>query len=71
MPRNIGIVDQAVRAVAGLAALAYVFKDSLPVEGLALGGFLAAYLLSTALFVYCPLYGALGLSTYGRLDRSI
>lgn len=69
MPRNIGIVDQVVRAVLGLAILAYLLKDGL-MNGLGVAGFVGAYLLATALFLYCPLYGVLGLSTYGRLDRS-
>lgn len=70
MPRNIGIVDQVVRAMLGLAFLAYVLKDDLYFQGLDLVAFLGAYLLATALFLYCPLYRVLGLSTYGRLDRS-
>ncbi|MBU6464248.1 MAG: DUF2892 domain-containing protein [Bradyrhizobium sp.] len=32
-------------------------------------GLLGAYLLATALFLYCPLYGILGFSTYKPLDR--
>ena len=71
MSRNIGIIDQAVRAVLGLAAVAYFLKDGLNVGGLGLIGFLGAYLLATALCLYCPIYGALGLSTYGPLDRSV
>jgi hypothetical protein len=70
MPGNIGIVDQAVRAILGLAAIAYVFRGGPFLEGTGLIGFLGIYLLATALFVYCPLYGVLGLSTVGRLDRS-
>ena len=70
MPRNIGIVDQVIRAMLGLAILAYLLKDEFYFQGLGLAGFVAAYLLATALFLYCPLYGILGLSTYGRLDRS-
>jgi hypothetical protein len=70
MPRNIGIIDQVVRAVLGLAILAFLLKDGLYVNGLGVAGFAGAYLLATALFLYCPLYGALGLSSYGRLDRS-
>jgi len=70
MPRNIGIVDQVVRAMLGLAFLAYFLKDELPFQGLGVVGFLGAYLLATAIFLYCPLYGVLGLSTYKRLDRS-
>ena len=73
MSRNIGIVDQVIRSVLGLAFITYFFKDSFAdgVSFAAFAGFVGAYLLGTALFVYCPLYGALGLSTYGRLDRSV
>lgn len=74
MPRNIGIVDQVVRAMLGLAFLAYFLKDEPHFEGLGLVGlvgFIGAYLLATALFLYCPVYGILGLSTYKRLDRSV
>ena len=70
MPRNIGIVDQVVRAMLGLAFLAYCLKDELYFQGLGLMAFLGAYLLATALFLYCPLYGILGLSTYRQVDRS-
>jgi DUF2892 family protein len=70
MPRNIGIVDQVVRAMLGLAIIAYFLKDEVYFQGLGLVGFLGVYLLATALFLYCPLYGILGLSTYRRLDRS-
>lgn len=70
MPRNIGIVDQVLRAVLGLAILAYLLKDGLYVNSLSVGGAVGAYLLATALLLYCPLYGVFGLSTCGRLDRS-
>jgi hypothetical protein len=70
MSRNIGIVDQVIRSVLGLAFITYFLKDSFA-DGVSFAGFVGAYLLGTALFVYCPRYGALGLSTYGRLDRSV
>jgi hypothetical protein len=71
MRRNIGIVDQVVRAMLGLAFVAYFLKDEFHVQGLGLVGFFGACLLATAIFLYCPLYGVLGLSTYKRLDRSV
>ena len=71
MPRNIGIIDQAVRAMVGLAAIAYFLRDGFHVPALGLIGLFGAYLLATAIFVHCPLYGVLGLSTYGRLDKSV
>jgi len=70
MPRNIGIIDQVIRAVLGLAFIAYFVRGNGVADGLSIVGFAGAYLLATALFLYCPLYGALGLSTHGRLDRS-
>jgi hypothetical protein len=70
MPRNIGVVDQVVRAMLGLAVVAYLLKDGNYVDGLSLAGFFGVYLLATAFFLYCPLYAVVGLSTYGRLDRS-
>lgn len=70
MPRNIGIIDQVLRALLGLAILAYLLKDGLYVNGLGVAGFVGIYLLATALFLYCPFYAVLGLSTLGRLDRS-
>lgn len=70
MPRNIGIVDQVVRAMLGLAFLAYFLKGELYFGGPSLVGLIGAYLLATALFLYCPLYGILGLSTCKQLDRS-
>lgn len=71
MPRNIGIVDQVVRAMLGLAFLAYFLKGEVHFDGLGLVGFIGGYLLATALFLYCPVYGILGLSTCKRLDRSV
>ena len=70
MPRNIGVIDQVIRAILGLAFVAYFVRGSGVVDGLGLVGFAGAYLLATALFLYCSIYRALGLSTHGRLDRS-
>jgi len=70
MPRNIGKIDQVVRAFLGLALIAYIGKDGafVPESGLAV--LIGVYLFATAIFSYCPLYRALGLTTFGRLDRS-
>jgi hypothetical protein len=45
-------------------------KDNNFVDGLGLMGFVGAHLLGTALFVYCPIHAALGLSSYGQFGRS-
>jgi DUF2892 family protein len=71
MPRNIGNIDQVVRALLGLAGVAYFLSDGFYFGGLSLIGLLGVYLLATALFLYCPLYALLGLSTFGPLDRSV
>ena len=66
MERNIGRVDQVVRAMLGLAIFAYVFKDGainsmwpalIPV---------AVILVATAFFSFCPLYALLGWRTAKR-----
>jgi len=70
MPRNIGSIDQVIRAMLGLAAVAYILGGG-PYDGsTVIIGLLGIYSFATAFFLYCPLYGALGLSTVGRLDRS-
>ena len=66
MVRNVGKIDQYVRIVAGLAMIAFVFKDGtlgstwpilLPIGGI---------LLATAFFSVCPLYTLLGWNTAGK-----
>jgi Protein of unknown function (DUF2892) len=69
MHRNVGILDPVAGAVLGFAAIANPFRNGLD-EGLSLIRFVGLYPLATALFLYCPLYGVLGLSSFGRLDRS-
>lgn len=59
-----------IRAIIGLAIVAYFLKDELYFQGLGLAVFVGAHLLALALFLYCPLYGILGFSTYKPLDRS-
>jgi Protein of unknown function (DUF2892) len=71
MPRNIGTIDQVVRAFLGLALIAYIGKDGSFMPGSGLAVLAGVYLFVTAIFSYCPLYGALGFTTFGRLDRSV
>jgi hypothetical protein len=64
MTANLGMVDRAVRAIAGIVLLALLFV----IEG-GLGWLLAligVVLLGTAFMSFCPLYRALGLSTRER-----
>jgi hypothetical protein len=70
MPRNIGKIDQVIRAFLGLALIAYIGKDEIVVSGWGLALLAGVYLFVTAIFSYCPLYSALGLTTFGRLDRA-
>jgi predicted lysophospholipase L1 biosynthesis ABC-type transport system permease subunit len=70
MIRNVGKIDQYVRIVAGLAMIAFVFKEGtlgstwpflLPI---------GAILLATAFFSLCPLYSLLGWNTVRKTTRA-
>ncbi len=66
MQVNMGIIDQYVRIVLGLALVAFAFQDGLSIEGwhwIGLAGFI---LLLTAFFRSCPAYSLLGISTCER-----
>jgi hypothetical protein len=71
MPRNIGTIDQVIRAMLGLALIAYVGKDGTLTPDSSLAVLAGIYLLATGIFVRCPLYGVFGFTTFGRLDRSV
>jgi hypothetical protein len=58
---NLGLVDRLLRIVLGLGLIAIVF-----VGPQTAWGFLGAVPLLTGLTGYCPLYRALGISTYRR-----
>ena len=70
MPRNIGIIDQVIRAMLGLAIVAYALKGEMSFYGAALCFLVGGILFATALFRYCPLYGFLDLTPRDRQDRS-
>jgi hypothetical protein len=59
--RNEGMIDRAIRVVAGLALLSLVFVG--PKTLLGLFGFIP---LVTGLAGNCPLYSVLGLNTCGK-----
>jgi Inner membrane protein YgaP-like, transmembrane domain len=63
MPVNVGIVDQYVRIVVGLALVAFVFQDGLSIEGWHWAGLVGLVLLLTAFFRNCPIYSVLGFTT--------
>ena len=71
MNPNMGTIDQVARAFLGLALIAYVANDGLLTPAAVLAILTGVYLLATGFFSYCPVYRALGLSTFGRLDRSV
>ncbi len=63
MPVNVGIIDQYVRIVLGLALVAFAFKEGVPIEGWHWIGLIGLGLLATAFFRSCPIYSALGFSS--------
>jgi hypothetical protein len=66
MPRNVGVIDQYVRIVAGLALVAFAFQDGIEIQGWHWLGFIGFVVLLTAFFRNCPLYSAFGISTCER-----
>jgi hypothetical protein len=71
MPRNVGTVDQVIRAMLGLALIAYIGKDGTLAPGSGLTLLAGIYLFATSIFLRCPFYAVLGFTTFGRLDRSV
>ena len=66
MNRNVGVIDQYVRIVAGLALVAFAFQEGTPIQGWHWLGLMGLVFLLTAFFRNCPLYSALGISTCQR-----
>lgn len=58
MTRNIGIVDRAIRAIVGLAAISLVF-----IGPQTAWGWLGLVPFATAIIGWCPPYALLGIST--------
>ncbi|MFN3746783.1 MAG: DUF2892 domain-containing protein [Hyphomicrobiaceae bacterium] len=58
MTRNIGIVDRAIRAIVGLAAISLAF-----IGPQTAWGWLGLVPLATAIIGWCPPYALLGIST--------
>ena len=66
MPHNVGRPDQIIRIIAGILLIAMPSFWSIGVWG-AWGSYLVgAVLIATAVFNFCPIYAALGLSTSRR-----
>jgi predicted lysophospholipase L1 biosynthesis ABC-type transport system permease subunit len=70
MMRNVGKIDQYIRIVAGLAMIAFVFKDGTLGSTWPILLPIGAILLATAFFSLCPLYTLLGWTTAGKITRA-
>ncbi len=70
MNRNVGKIDQYIRIVAGLAAIAFVFKDGTLGSTWPVLIPIGAILLATAFFSFCPLYTLLGWNTGRNITRA-
>jgi hypothetical protein len=66
MPRNVGVIDQYVRIVAGLALVAFAFQEGASIQGWHWLGLIGFVFLLTAFFRSCPLYSVFGISTGER-----
>jgi hypothetical protein len=64
MPVNVGMIDQYLRIVLGLALVAFALQDGLSIQGWHWVGLIGLVMLVTAFFRSCPLYAALGISSY-------
>jgi hypothetical protein len=60
---NVGLIDRALRIVAGLALLAFALGYIFPATGWNWVGWIGVVPVLTALFGWCPLYALLGMST--------
>jgi hypothetical protein len=69
MIRNVGKIDQYIRIVAGLAMIAFVFKDGTLGSTWPILLPIGAILLATAFFSLCPLYTLLGWNTARKTTR--
>jgi len=67
MSRNIGVIDQFLRIVIGLAVIAFALQDGLSIQGWHWIGVFGIVPLLTAFFGFCPAYGVLGISTRRRV----
>ncbi len=66
MKLNVGMVDRVVRAIVGLALIAFALRLGFPATGWNWIGWIGVVPLLTAVFGFCPAYGLFGLSTCPR-----
>lgn len=63
MSKNVGMIDRALRVIAGLALIAFALGFIAPGSAYAWLGWIGIVPLLTALVGYCPAYTLLGFST--------
>lgn len=63
MSTNVGSADRIVRAIIGLALIAYAIPLGFAQTALNWIGWIGVIPLITGIFGYCPAYTALGVST--------
>ncbi|MDX8408309.1 MAG: DUF2892 domain-containing protein [Mariprofundaceae bacterium] len=68
MKANVGTIDRAIRALAGLALIAFGFAGGLaaPWNFVAMG--VGAVFTLTAIIRFCPIYPILGMNTCGKKE---
>jgi len=68
MKANVGTIDRVIRALAGVALLAFGFLGGLasPWNFVAMG--VGAVLLLTAIIGFCPPYALMGINTCGKKE---
>lgn len=66
MKINVGFADRMVRAIVGLALIAFALQLGFPATGWNWIGWIGVVPLLTAVVGYCPAYGVFGISSYGR-----
>jgi len=60
MKQNVGTIDRAIRAIAGIGLISLVFVGPQTVWG-----WIGVIPLATAVFGWCPPYAMLGINTCG------
>ena len=63
MDKNVGAVDRILRAIVGLALIAYAIPVGFPATGWNWVGWIGVVPLLTALVSFCPAYVVFGVST--------